>query len=56
MLNHAGTKEIYTKRLLLRKFRLSDASDMFKNYVHDERVTRFLAWNIFRFIGLWHCK
>lgn len=44
MLNHKGTQEIYTERLILRKYRLSDAKWMFKNYANDERVTRFLSW------------
>lgn len=44
MLNHKGTQEIVTERLLLRKYKMSDAENMFKNYANDERVTRFLTW------------
>ncbi|MBQ5674857.1 MAG: GNAT family N-acetyltransferase [Lachnospiraceae bacterium] len=44
MLNHKGTKEIRTSRLILRKYKISDAQDMFKNYASDERVTKFLNW------------
>lgn len=44
MLKHKGTKEIHTNRLILRKYRLSDAQGMFKNYATDQRVTRFLNW------------
>ncbi len=36
---------IETERLILRKFRLSDASDMFCGYCSDEEVTKFLSWN-----------
>ena len=45
MLNHKGTKEIRTNRLILRKYKLSDAQGMFKNYATDERVTKFLNWS-----------
>ena len=41
---HVGTKEIKTKRLVLRKFRLDDAQNMFNNWANDERVTKFLSW------------
>lgn len=44
MLNHKGTQEIVTERLLLRKYRITDSENMFKNYTNDERVTRFLTW------------
>ena len=44
MLNHKGTKEIRTDRLLLRKYQLSDAEGMFENYANDDRVTKYLPW------------
>ncbi len=44
MLNHMGTMELNTDRLLLRKYRLSDGRDMFKNYANDERVTKYMPW------------
>ena len=44
MLTHKGTKDIKTKRLLLRKYRLSDVQQMFHNYASDPAVTRFLNW------------
>ena len=47
MLNHKGTIEIRTNRLLLRKYRLSDAEEMFKNYANDARVTKYLSWKIY---------
>lgn len=47
MLNHVGTKEIRTSRLLLRKYSLSDIDDMFKNYANDERVTKYLSWKAY---------
>ena len=44
MLTHKGTKTIITERLILRKFRVDDATDMFNNWASDDNVTRFLTW------------
>ena len=44
MLTHKGTQIIKTKRMILRRFTVDDASDMFYNWANDERVTRFLTW------------
>ena len=44
MLTHKGTKKLKTDRLLLRRFELSDAEDMFKNWATNPNVTRFLTW------------
>lgn len=44
MLHHKGTQEIKTHRLILRRYKLSDAQYMYKNYATDKRVTRFLNW------------
>lgn len=41
---HIGTKELVTKRLVLRKFLLSDASEMFSNWANDPEVSKFLSW------------
>lgn len=48
MLTHKGTMELYTERLKLRKFVLSDATYMYKNYATDARVTRFLNWEPYK--------
>jgi ribosomal-protein-alanine N-acetyltransferase len=45
MLEHKGTKEIVTHRLLLRRFNLNDAVDMFCNWANDDEVTKYLAWS-----------
>lgn len=42
MLHHKGTQKIKTERLILRRYNLSDAYNMYKNYATDKRVTRFL--------------
>ena len=44
MLNHCGTTEIKTERLVLREFRRDDAADMFHGWMGDERVTRYTSW------------
>jgi RimJ/RimL family protein N-acetyltransferase len=44
MLNHLGTQTIVTDRLILRRYALTDADDMFLNWVTDREVTRFWGW------------
>jgi len=44
MLTQKGTQIINTDRLLLRRFRCDYAYDMFKNWVNDREVTKFLTW------------
>ena len=44
MITQKGTQTIYTKRLMLRRFTVSDAQAMFENWAKDERVTRYLTW------------
>jgi len=43
-MRHLGTNTIDTARLCLRRYRLDDAADMFRNYANDPRVTKFLSW------------
>ena len=43
-MEHKGTKQIETERLLLRPFTMNDASAMYNNWASDEEVTRFLMW------------
>ena len=43
---HCGTQTIETERLLLRRFTLDDAEDMFRNVCSDSRVNRFLTWEL----------
>jgi len=43
-MKNLGTKRIETKRLILRKFELTDADDMYKNWASDDKVTKFLTW------------
>ncbi len=43
-MNKTGTRTIETQRLILRRFRIEDAEDMFNNWASDPEVTRFLTW------------
>lgn len=43
-MKNLGTKRIETKRLVLRKFELTDAEAMYKNWASDDKVTQFLTW------------
>ncbi len=42
---HIGTIDIETKRVILRKFRLDDTTNMFNNWANSDLVTRYLSWN-----------
>ncbi len=44
MLNHKGTQEIRTERLVLRKVREDDYKDMYK-YMSMEKMSRYVTWN-----------
>jgi [ribosomal protein S5]-alanine N-acetyltransferase len=43
-LKHVGTQTIETERLILRKYKITDAEDMFHNWVTDPEVSRFWSW------------
>lgn len=43
-MKHLGTKTIETERLIIRKFKIDDAVDMYKNWAGDDEVTKFLSW------------
>ena len=43
-MNHMGTVEIETERLLLRKFTECDTLAAYNNWTSDEKVTEFLRW------------
>lgn len=44
MILHKGTSSIETVRLILRKFELQDANDMFNNWSSDPEVLKYLPW------------
>jgi ribosomal-protein-alanine N-acetyltransferase len=43
-MKHLGTKELKTKRLVLRRFTIGDAEKMFANWANDNEVTKYLVW------------
>ena len=43
-LNHKGSQRLETDRVLLRWFTLTNAAAMYKNWVSDPEVTKFLTW------------
>ena len=44
MLNHVGTEQLETNRLILRRHKMTDADDMYNNWVTDPEVCRFWSW------------
>lgn len=45
-LNHQGTVSLFTERVILRKFSISDASDMYNNWASDKDVAKYTLWNV----------
>lgn len=43
--NYADKYLIETDRLLLRKFSIDDADEMFINWANDSEVTKYMTWN-----------
>ena len=41
---HKGTQTLETDRLILRRYRVEDADDMFRNWAQSEAVTKYLTW------------
>ena len=44
-MNHTGTKQIETERLILRKFSLDDVSDAYNNWLSDPDVAKYMQWD-----------
>ena len=51
-MRHAGTQEIETPRLLLRRLMPSDAPMMYANWANDPEVTRWLRWTPHKDVAL----
>lgn len=43
-MEHKGTGELFSDRLFLRCFELSDADAMFSSWAFDDEVTKYLTW------------
>lgn len=44
MLSHKGTGTIETERLILRRFTIDDAENMYNNWVSDNEVCKYMRW------------
>lgn len=44
-MNNYGTRQLETKRLVLRKFSMEDVTDVYENWGSDENVARWFAFN-----------
>ena len=44
-MNNEDENRIETKRLILRKLKVSDAEEIFKNWTSDEDVSRYVTWD-----------
>lgn len=47
-MNHKGTIILETERLVLRKFELTDAEDMFNNWASSDKVTKYMTWQSYK--------
>ena len=43
-MNKVGTRQIETERLLLRRFVIEDAEDMYSGWCNDPEVSKYLTW------------
>lgn len=43
-MDHQGTKRLESDRLILRRFTVEDAEDMYNNWASDDEVTKYLTW------------
>lgn len=43
-MDHIGTIELQTDRLILRRLTLEDAEEMYRNWASDDEVTKYLTW------------
>ena len=43
-MNHTGTVQLKTPRLILRRFTAQDAETMYRNWASDPEVTKYMTW------------
>ena len=44
-MKHKGSIKLETERLILRKFKVEDAKEVFKNWTSDDEVAKFVRWS-----------
>lgn len=42
---HKGTITLETDRLILRKFKIEDAEQVYNNWTNDDEVSKYMRWN-----------
>ena len=45
MVNNIGTNTIETERLVLRRFKLDDYKDFYREIGSDEEVSKYVEWD-----------
>lgn len=45
-IKNIGTITLETERLILRRFKIEDAENMYKNWATDPECNKFLSWNL----------
>lgn len=43
-MKHNGTKRLETKRLVLRRFEITDAEDAYYNWCNNSNVAKYVMW------------
>lgn len=43
-MNHKGTIRLETERLVLRRLKIEDANEVFKNWTSDDEVSKYMRW------------
>lgn len=43
-MDHKGTQRIETDRIILRRYEMTDAKNLYKNWACDPDVTKYLTW------------
>jgi [ribosomal protein S5]-alanine N-acetyltransferase len=43
-MEHLGTKELQTERLILRRLTIEDTESVYNNWANDDEVTYYLSW------------
>ena len=51
MMEHKGTVQLTSERLILRQFSMQDAEAMYRNWASDNAVTRYLTWPSYQNAG-----
>ena len=51
-MNHIGTRPIETERLILRRYTVEDARQMYDHWASDDAVTKYLTWPTHADVGV----